>query len=469
MIRKNGTRFCAGGKIMELENKKVLVVGTGISGIAATKLLNRHNAKVILLDNNEKVTEDDIRNKMPEGIKADIIIGKLPNDLVKSLDLVVLSPGVPTDADFVNEFRDANIPIWGEIELGYNYAKGKLIAITGTNGKTTTTTLVGQIMKNYFKDVYVIGNIGAPYTDIADVTTDETVTVAEMSSFQLETINAFRPDASAILNITPDHLNRHHTMEGYIEAKAHIFKNQTEKDILVLNYEDKELRRLAETAKTNVLFFSSARKLEYGIYLEGDYIIYRAEEIENIVCNINELKIFGTHSYENVMAAVGLAISMEVPMDIIKESITSFVAVEHRIEYVDTINGVEYYNDSKGTNPDASMKAIEAMKTKTILIGGGYDKGSEYEEWIQAFGGKIKHLILLGQTKEKIRDTAFRLGYKDVTLCENLQEAVELSAKLAEVGECVLLSPACASWGMFKNFEERGCLFKAYVHALKAN
>lgn len=454
---------------MDLENKKVLVVGTGMSGIAATKLLNRHNAKVVLLDSNDQLTEQDVRSKMPEGTEAEIVIGRLPEDVIASLDLVVLSPGVPTDANFVVELKNAGIPIWGEIELGYNYAKGKLVAITGTNGKTTTTTLVGQIMKNFYKSVYIIGNIGSPYTDIADETTEETVTVAEMSSFQLETIHDFRPKASAILNITPDHLNRHHTMEGYIAAKANIFKNQGEGDTLVLNYEDKALRSLAETANTNVLFFSSARKLEYGIYLEGDYIIYRAEEIENIVCNINELKIFGTHSYENVMAAVGLAITLEVPMDVIKDSITAFVAVEHRIEYVDTINGVEYYNDSKGTNPDASIKAIEAMKTNTILIGGGYDKGSEYEEWIKAFGSKIKHLILLGQTKEKIRDTAYRLGYINVTLVEDLKEAVELASQLSEVGECVLLSPACASWGMFKNFEERGCLFKAYVHALKAN
>lgn len=454
---------------MDLENKKVLVVGTGMSGIAATKLLNRHNANVVLLDSNDKLTEQEVREKMPEGIKAEIVIGRIPDDLIDSLDLVVLSPGVPTDVEFVVSLRNAGIPIWGEIELGYHFAKGKLVAITGTNGKTTTTTLVGQIMKNFYPNVYVIGNIGSPYTDIADETTDETVTVAEMSSFQLETIHKFQPNASAILNITPDHLNRHHTMEEYIAAKANIFKNQGPEDTLVLNYEDKALRSLAETANTNVLFFSSARKLEYGIYLEGDYIIYRAEEIENIVCNINELKIFGTHSYENVMAAVGLAIALEVPMDIIKDSITAFVAVEHRIEYVDTINGVEYYNDSKGTNPDASMKAIEAMKTNTILIGGGYDKGSEYEEWIQSFGGKIKHLILLGQTKEKIRDTAYRLGYTNVTLVEDLKEAVELASELAAVDECVLLSPACASWGMFQNYEERGCLFKAYVHALKAN
>lgn len=454
---------------MDLENKKVLVVGTGISGIAATKLLNRHNAEVILLDSNDKVTESDIRSKMPEGVEATIVIGALPKEMIETISLVVLSPGVPTDAEFVLELKNAGIPIWGEIELGYHFAKGKVVAITGTNGKTTTTTLVGQIMKNYYQSVYVIGNIGAPYTDIADLTTDETVTVAEMSSFQLETIHNFRPDASAILNITPDHLNRHHTMEAYIDAKANVFKNQTKEDTLVLNFEDKELRKLAERANANILFFSSARKLEYGIYLEGDYIIYRAEEIENIVCNINELKIFGTHSYENVMAAVGIALTLNVPMDVIKDSITAFVAVEHRIEYVDTIRGVEYYNDSKGTNPDASMKAIEAMKTKTVLIGGGYDKGSEYEEWIQAFGDKIKHLILLGQTKEKIRDTAYRMGYTNVTLAEDLKEAVELAASMAEVGECVLLSPACASWGMFKNFEERGCLFKAYVHALKAN
>ena len=449
-------------------NKKVLVVGSGISGIAATNLLCRHGAHVILYDSNENLLEEDIKLNLNEGCNVQLMFGAFDDTITSDLDLVVLSPGVPTDLPFVVELRDKGILIWGEIELAYQFSKGKIIAITGTNGKTTTTTLVGQIMKTYFSSVEVVGNIGIPYTEVVENIQDDTVTVAEVSSFQLETIHSFRPDVSAILNITPDHLNRHHTMENYVNAKAMIAKNQTMNETIVLNYEDEEVRKIGDLVHTNVLYFSSRRKLEYGIYLEDDYIIYRADEIENIICNVNELKIFGRHSYENVMAAVGIAIVMEVPMDYIKKAITEFVAVEHRIEYVTCINGVSYYNDSKGTNPDASMKAIEAMKTPTVLIAGGYDKGAEFEEWIDAFGSKIKHLVLLGQTREKIAQTANKKGYYEITFVDSLEEAVKVSAQKAIEGDSVLLSPACASWGMFTNYEERGCLFKSYVRALES-
>ena len=449
-------------------NKKVLVVGSGISGIAATNLLCRHGAHVILYDSNENLLEEDIKLNLNEGCNVQLMFGAFDDTITSELDLVVLSPGVPTDLPFIVELRDKGILIWGEIELAYQFSKGKIIAITGTNGKTTTTTLVGQIMKTHFSSVEVVGNIGIPYTEVVENIQDDTVTVAEVSSFQLETIHSFRPDVSAILNITPDHLNRHHTMENYVNAKAMIAKNQTMNETIVLNYEDEEVRKIGDLVHTNVLYFSSRRKLEYGIYLEDDYIIYRADEIENIICNVNELKIFGRHSYENVMAAVGIAIVMEVPMDYIKKAIIEFVAVEHRIEYVTCINGVSYYNDSKGTNPDASMKAIEAMKTPTILIAGGYDKGAEFEEWIDAFGSKIKHLVLLGQTREKIAQTANKKGYYEITFVDSLEEAVKVSAQKAIEGDSVLLSPACASWGMFTNYEERGCLFKSYVRALES-
>ncbi|BCN31553.1 UDP-N-acetylmuramoyl-L-alanine--D-glutamate ligase [Anaeromicropila herbilytica] len=452
---------------MTLEERKVLVVGTGKSGIAATNLLEKVGAIVTLYDSNDKETVDNVKHKLQKGSIANIIIGELTDDIKKSIDLVVLSPGVPTDLEFVNAFRDSDIPIWGEVELAYQLSKGKILAITGTNGKTTTTALVGEIMKTYFESVFVVGNIGIPYTDMVLDMNESSVTVAEMSSFQLETIHDFKPNVSAILNITPDHLNRHHTLENYISAKVNITKNQGKEETCVLNYEDSKLRQIGETLNTNVIYFSSQRKLEKGIYLQNENIYHNLNGTETLVCNIHELNIIGTHSYENAMAGIAMALMIGVPIEYIKKAITAFKAVEHRIEYVTTIKGVKYYNDSKGTNPDAAIKGIQSMTTPTILIGGGYDKGSDYEEWINAFDNKVKYLILLGQTREKIATTAKKLGFHNIIMVENLKDAVEVAASKSEPGESVLLSPACASWGMFKSYEERGTLFKEYVNNLK--
>lgn len=452
---------------MELEGVNILVVGTGISGISAVNLLISERANIILYDSKEGQGEAALREKLPKEFNGQIILGELSKEVMKTIELVVLSPGVPTDLDYINELRENGVPIWGEIELGYQFSKGKIVAITGTNGKTTTTTLVGEIMKTYFEDVFVVGNIGIPYTSMVKKTTKDSVTVAEMSSFQLETIHNFVPNVSAILNITPDHLDRHHTMEAYINAKANIMMNQGENETCVLNYEDKELRKIGELAKANILWFSSQRKLEKGIYLLNDNIIYKNDNSETTVCNIHDLKIFGRHNYENVMAAVGMSIAMGIPMSFIYKALVEFKGVEHRIEYVATKQGVQYYNDSKGTNPDASIQAVKAMRTKTLLIGGGYDKDSEYDEWIRAFDGKVKYLVLMGQTKEKIANTARKLGFHDIIMVESMKEAVEFCAIHANAGESVLLSPCCASWGMFKNYEERGNMFKEYVHALK--
>lgn len=451
---------------MKLEHKKVLVFGTGISGIAAAKLLNHVAADVVLYDGNDKLDITEIQENLPEDFKGQILIGELPEEVISTLDLTIISPGVPTDLELVQYIRDKQIPIWGEVELAYYFSKGKIVAITGTNGKTTTTTIVGEIMKTYYESVFVVGNIGIPYTEMVQSTTKDSVTVAEMSSFQLETITSFKPDVSAILNITPDHLNRHHTMENYIAAKVNVTRNQDENDVCVLNYEDKVLCKIGEQLNTKVFYFSSLHKLKDGIYLDEDKIIYSVDNEETIICSTNELNIFGRHSYENIMAAVAMSISLGVPFDCIRKAITSFVAVEHRIEFVTTKNGVKYYNDSKGTNPDASMKAIESMPTPTLLIAGGYDKGSEYDEWLDTFGDKIRYLVLIGQTKEKIATTARRHGFHDIIMVETLAEAVEVCAAKANRGDSVLLSPACASWGMFKNYEERGRLFKEYVRNL---
>lgn len=448
-----------------MNNQKVLVFGSGISGIGATRLLEQVGREVILYDGNASLDAEKIKKQIGEQTKAEVILGDLQEDVMKTLDLVVMSPGVPTDLPIVNKMRDMGIPIWGEIELAFTYGKGDVLAITGTNGKTTTTALLGEIMKNYKESVYVVGNIGNPYTEVALDMSEESVAVAEVSSFQLETIHEFRPCVSAILNITPDHLNRHHTMEAYIEAKEDVAKNQTKDDTCVLNYEDEVLRKFGKNVNAEVLYFSSRRKLDKGIYLENGNIVYKDEE-ETVVCHVEELQLLGTHNYENVMAATAMAIAYGVPMDVIRKTIKAFAGVAHRIEFVCEKNGVAYYNDSKGTNPDAAIKAVEAMNRKTLLIGGGYDKDSEYEEWIQSFDGKVKHLVLLGQTREKIAETAKKLGFENIIMVDSLEEAIATCAKLAEPGEAVLLSPACASWGMFKNYEERGDKFKEFVNAL---
>ncbi|MCF2680796.1 UDP-N-acetylmuramoyl-L-alanine--D-glutamate ligase [Faecalicatena contorta] len=450
---------------MEVAGKKVLVFGSGISGIGAVKLLEGQGADVILYDGNDKLDEKKLKENLGEDSKARIILGGFPQELLEELDLVILSPGVPTDLPVITAMHEKNIEVIGEVELAYRYGKGDVLAITGTNGKTTTTTLLGQIMKDYQDDVFVVGNIGNPYTVAAGEMTEHAVAVAEMSSFQLESIVTFRPKVSAILNYTPDHLNRHHTMEAYIAAKENIARNQTESDFCVLNYEDEIMREFGKNLKCQVLYFSSAHTLERGIYLSDGNIIYKNPE-EEIVCNVNELQILGTHNYENVMAAVCMAALYGVPMESIRRTIKAFRGVEHRIEYVTEKNGVAYYNDSKGTNPDAAIKGIQAMNRPTVLLGGGYDKDSEYTEWINSFDGKVKKLILMGATKEKIARDAEKCGFHEYVYVDTFEEGVRLAASLAEPGDAVLLSPACASWGMFPNYEVRGEKFKEIVNSL---
>ncbi|MBR3772423.1 MAG: UDP-N-acetylmuramoyl-L-alanine--D-glutamate ligase [Clostridium sp.] len=449
---------------MRVTGKYVLVVGTGKSGIASSGLLTKQGAKVILFDGNEALEKEQIQAKVGEGVE--VVLGNLSRELEEKIELVVLSPGVSIDIPMVENFRKNNVRIWGEIELAYHFAKGRVAAITGTNGKTTTTSLVGEIMKAYYESVYVVGNIGNPYTDIAMETTDDSVVVAEISSFQLETIEEFHPTVSAILNITPDHLNRHHTMECYIDTKFAITKNQTADEYCVLNYEDEVLRKRADSLTVNTIFFSSQRILEKGIYLdENQDIIYKDEDIVK-VCNVHDLKLLGAHNYENVMAAVAIAVKIGVPMDVIRKAICDFVAVEHRIEFVVEKNGVAFYNDSKGTNPDAAIKGIQAMVRPTLLIGGGYDKGGDFTEWIEAFDGKVKLLVLIGQTREKIANTAKKCGFDKIVFAESLEEAVNICYENAESGDAVLLSPACASWGMFPNYEVRGKEFKELAKSL---
>ena len=451
---------------MDWKTQKVLVAGSGKSGIGATNLLKKVGAEVIIYDGNDKLKEEDVLNKLENKEDVKVILGELEDSVINEIDMMVLSPGIAIDAPFVLRVKEAGVPIWGEIEFAYVIGKGKLAAITGTNGKTTTTALVGGVMANYYDKVDVVGNIGNPYTTTAFDSTDDTVTVAEISSFQLETIHTFKPDVSAVLNITPDHLNRHYTMECYTDVKMSIAKNQDSNQPIVLNYEDPILREYAGKLTNRIIWFSSKQKVNPGVYLEGKNIIYADGKKETFVTTTEDTTLVGIHNVENIMAAIAISINMDVPVDIIRETIRKFKAVPHRIEYVETINDVIYYNDSKGTNTDASIKAIEAMSRHTILIAGGYDKKVSFDDWAEAFGDKVKCLVLLGQTAEQIADTVKKHGFTNIIFTESLKEAVDECAKNAKPGDAVLLSPACASWGMFDNYEQRGDMFKEYVRAM---
>lgn len=452
---------------MELQGKKVLIIGSGISGIGAAKLLYSKKAVPVIYDENKNLTVEAVRSRLPEGMEAEIIIGSLTKELLRELALVVPSPGVPVDTELVAGFRREGIPVWGEIELGYRYGKGRLIAITGTNGKTTTTSLVGQIMEEYYHEVFVVGNIGNPYTEAVVHTTEKSVTVAEISSFQLETTESFRPQVSAILNITPDHLNRHHTMENYAAVKERIAAKQTAQEVCVLNYEDTYTRDFGNRCPARVIYFSSKRKLDRGLYLDGETICMADENGERRLMNIHDMNLVGMCNVENVMAAIAISLSMEVPLENILATIRRFKAVEHRIEFVAAKSGVDYYNDSKGTNPDAAIQGIKAMTKPTVLIGGGYDKQSEYDEWIEAFDNKVKCLVLIGQTADKIEACARKHGVDNIVRADSFEEALSICTKTAVPGDAVLLSPACASWGMFPNYEVRGNIFKDYVNGLE--
>lgn len=449
-------------------SQRVLVAGAGLSGISAAKLLLDMGGEVVLYDSNLNLDAEALKEELGDGKKVSVVLGELKRPDLFGVEMCVISPGISLEAPFVAVLDDAKIPIWSEIQLAYQCAKGKLAAITGTNGKTTTTALTGQIMEAYYEDVYVVGNIGIPYTQTALKTEDHSITVAEVSSFQLETIMNFRPDVSAILNITPDHLNRHHTMECYISVKESIAMNQTEKDVCVLNYDDPVLRAFGESeeCKPKVVFFSSRQQLEQGYYLDGDMIFFKDQGKLTPIIDVKELNLLGRHNYENVMAAVAISMAMKVPLSVIQKVLREFKAVEHRIEFVLERSGVKYYNDSKGTNPDAAIQAIKAMPGPVLLIAGGYDKQSEYDEWIESFDGKVKYLVLIGETRDKIAECAKAHGFYEIMYAEDMSEAVHVCACYANIGDNVLLSPACASWGMFKNYEERGRIFKECVRNL---
>ena len=450
------------------QSQKVLVAGTGLSGTAAARLVLDRGGEVVLYDGNASLKEEEIKAKFDKEAKVSVVLGEIKRSDLLGVELCIISPGIPLDSPFVAVVDDAKIPILGEIELAYQCSLGRLAAITGTNGKTTTTALTGEILKAKYEETFVVGNIGDPYTSRVLEMTEDSVTVAEVSSFQLETIMDFRPNVSAILNITPDHLNRHGTMENYIRIKECITLNQTEDDSVVLNYDDPVLREFGQDPdlKPKVTWFSSREKLADGFCMSGDNSVFCQKGRETILVNVRDMKLLGRHNYENVMAAAAIGFLMGVALADIGRVAENFNPVEHRIEFVRERTGVRYYNDSKGTNPDAAIQALRAMPGPTLLIAGGYDKNSEYDDWVSEFEGKVRYLVLIGQTRDKIAECAKKHGFTEIMYAEDMQEAVQVCAVYADIGDYVLLSPACASWGMFKDYEERGRVFKECVMAL---
>lgn len=449
---------------MLYENKKVIVCGMARSGISAAKLLASVGADVTLQDMKPMdvlIKLHDIEAYKKAGIK--IFAGANPDDIIDSFDYAVLSPGVPCDLPFIKKAESSGVKVISEVELAYTLTECPVCAITGTNGKTTTTTLTGMLLNKKYKNTAVVGNIGVAYSEKVKSLKADDFVCAEISSFQLETSDTFRPHIAAVLNITPDHLNRHKTMDNYVAVKEKIFMKQNKDDFTILNKNDEYCVKMADKTKGKVFFFSSAEKLDEGIYLDGDNIHIKWNGLDEDVINIHDLRILGTHNYENVMAAVACAVCAGVDMESIREILKEFNGVEHRIEYCGTFNGVDYYNDSKGTNPDASIRAVLAMRKPIVLIGGGYDKDSSYDEWVKLFDGRVKKLILIGATAGKIAECCDRYGFKDYEFADTFKKCIEKCKASAEEGDCVLLSPACASWGMFEDYEQRGRMFKEMV------
>ena len=446
---------------MEFKGKKALVCGMARSGVSAAELLRRLGCHVTLQDLKKREEVEGAEALERQGIR--LYLGKNPDGIVKDFDFIVLSPGIPCDLPFMNEAKEAGVPVISEVELSYVLTPCPVMAVTGTNGKTTTTTLAGEMVKTQYKNAAVVGNIGVPYSSVVEGLTNEDYVVAEISSFQLETIDSFKPHISAVLNITPDHLNRHKTLENYIKMKERVFENQTEDDFCVLNYDDETTRRMAEKTRANVVFFSSSQIVENGIYLKDGDIIVNFGGHKGKLISTKDLKILGVHNYENVMAASAMALCAGIKPKNIVETLKNFLGVEHRIEFVGTVDGVDYYNDSKGTNTDAAIRGILAMVKPCLLIGGGYDKGAQYDDWVEKFEGRVKKLVLIGVTAKKIAQCCDKYGFKDYCFADTFKEAVDICHNSAKEGDCVLLSPACASWDMFESYEQRGEIFKEIV------
>jgi len=451
---------------VEVNNKKILIMGAARSGIAASKFLSTHGAHVILTDVKSAEVFIDIEKEVKK-LGVETLWGEQPNVRKIAPDFIVVSPGIPLNIPPLIEAVKLGVPVLSELELAFRFSHAPFIAVTGTNGKTTTTALVGQLFLDKGKNVMIGGNIGLPLITHVEELTREDLIVAEVSSFQLESIIDFKPRVAIILNITPDHLDRHGTMDIYRTIKAKIFKNQQEEDILILNYDDPLVKELAVSAKSHVIFFSRKNKLEEGVYLEDGKLVINIGEGPVPICQPSEISIKGSHNLENAMAAVAAGYMLGLEPEDIRKTLVNFPGVPHRLEVVADIRGVKFINDSKGTNSDASIKALESFTEPLILLAGGRNKGSDFKEFAVKIKEKVNKLILIGEAAKEIKKAVQEIGFNDIYEVSDFQEAVAKSFELAKEGDVVLLSPACASFDMFKSFEERGDVFKELVLQLR--
>ena len=447
---------------MELKDKRVLVVGLGKSGVASALFLKAHGARVTVSDTK---SGDELRNEIPSLLDHGITVetGGHGERTFRGQDLIVVSPGVPVDTPLLVQARALGEAVIGEIELAAQFLHGPIVAITGSNGKTTTTSLTGEILTAGGLPVLVGGNIGTPAISLAEQAKPETVIVLEVSSFQLETIKTFRPKVAVVLNVTPDHLDRHRTFEAYVDAKARIFENQRGDDFTVLNEDDLTCMTMAARTRAQVFSFSRQKEVKQGAWVREGKILFRDGDRQRDIMLVSEIPLKGTHNLENVLAAVCAGALMGCAPEKIRQTVRDFKAVEHRLEFVATIRGVDYYNDSKATNVDASMKAIEAFPGGIHLILGGKDKNSDYRQMRSLIMDRVKTVYTIGAAAEKIHTHVE--GAAPIVSAGTLAEAVARAAAAAQPGEIVLLAPACSSFDQFENYEQRGRVFKELVLA----
>lgn len=453
----------------EQHRKKILIAGLGKSGLAAARLLSGQQAELFGYDDkNDEAFPPESRRAL-DSLGVPCFLGREPDFF--DFDQVIVSPGMGLGGPVLGKCRQAGAEIIGELELAYRNSRSPFVAITGTNGKTTTTALVGEMYRLGGRPCRVVGNIGVPVADQVLAADERTVMVTEVSSFQLETIVDFHPFVSAVLNITPDHLDRHGSLEEYIRVKWRIAENQKEGDFCVFNGDDDfAVRTLPEDLKAKPVPFSAKRALDFGVFARDGRIFIAGESGGLIsVCPTADVRIPGAHNLENALAATAIAYFSAVPLEGIREALRSFAGVEHRIEFVARVAGVSYINDSKGTNADAALKAIFAVPSPLLLIAGGYEKHGDFDPFTAVFEGRVEHLLLLGETAERIAQSARKNGFSEERMhfCQDMEDCVAQAARLARPGDAVLLSPACASWDMYSNFEERGRHFKQLVRALE--
>jgi UDP-N-acetylmuramoylalanine--D-glutamate ligase len=453
--------------LMELRDKRVLVVGLGKSGVASALFLKEHGARVTVSDTK---SGDDLRNDIPTLLDHGITVetGGHGERTFRGQDLIVVSPGVPVDAPPLVQARALGEMVIGEIELAAQFLPGPIVAITGSNGKTTTTTLTGEILAAAGLPTLVGGNIGTPAISLADRAKPESVIVLEVSSFQLETIRTFHPKIAVVLNVTPDHLDRHRTLEIYVDAKARIFENQGSEDFAVLNADDPTCVAMAGRTRAQVFWFSRQKEVKQGAWVRDGAILFRdgsgsQQTAQREIMLVSEIPLKGAHNLENVLAAVCAGGLMGCSPEKIRQAVRDFKAVEHRLEYVATIRGVDYYNDSKATNVDATIKALESFPANIHLILGGKDKGSDYSLLQDLLRQRVKRVYTIGAAAEKIES---QIHGVEVVRAETLESALRKANAVAEAGDVVLLAPACASFDQFKNYEQRGQLFKEIVRGL---